>query len=313
MKNLHVSFYTEAGLRRGMGHLIRCYTIYEKFKSNGVKVKFYLDSDIDFNYKFGDIEYFKWENIHFDTSNDILFIDSYEADIEIYNNVSKAIKVPVFIDDYGRLDYPEGIIINFAPEADKMFPQSKKKKSHYFLGLNYIPIREEFLHKPISKEHQLFIMLGGHDTANLSLEIVDILKDIDIKKIVVSNNESTIAQLNYYENVEAIFRPSDTELVEKMAKSTFAISTTSMAVYELSYCMVPTIILAVSKNQELGVTQLIRHQLAESFVDIKVKNCQNDMILKVNKLINSDPSINRVIDGKGTQRILDQTVKLAMR
>ena len=283
MNNLQVSFYTEAGSKRGMGHLIRCYTIYQKFKDMGIKSAFFLDSDVDYRYKFNDIEYFKWEEFAFDNEVNILFIDRYEADIELYNKISKCIKVPVYKDNY-----------------------------HYLLGLDFIPLREEFLYTNIKKENQLFIMLGGSDIANLSLEIIDILKNVDIKKIIVSNNELIKKKLSNYKNVEVLYKPNDIELIKKMSISKFAISTASMTIYELAYCQIPTIILAVDKNQELGAKQLIKYNLAVSFIDIKSITWKNNMMIKVNELIKSNLPSNNIVDGRGTQRIVDKIIKLAM-
>lgn len=311
MNNLQVSFYTEAGSKRGMGHLIRCYTIYQKFKDMGIKSAFFLDSDVDYRYKFNDIEYFKWEEFTFDNKVNILFIDSYKADIELYNKISKCVKVPVYIDDYGRLDYPRGLIINFAPEARKFF-KSRKDNYHYLLGLDFIPLRKEFLDTNIKKENQLFIMLGGSDIANLSLEMIDILKNVDIKKIIVSNNELIKKKLSNYKNVEVLYKPNDIELIKKMLISKFAISTASMTIYELAYCQIPTIILAVDKNQELGAKQLIKYNLAVSFIDIKSITWKNNMLIKVNELIKSNLPSNNIVDGRGTQRIVDKIIKLAM-
>ena len=54
MKDIQVAFYTEAGYLRGMGHIIRSFTISEKFKSLGVKTSLFLDSDVSFDDKFKD-------------------------------------------------------------------------------------------------------------------------------------------------------------------------------------------------------------------------------------------------------------------
>ena len=62
MKNLRAAFYTESGYSRGMGHLIRTFTISEKFKSAGVKVSLYLDSDISYSDKYRNVKYFSWKN-----------------------------------------------------------------------------------------------------------------------------------------------------------------------------------------------------------------------------------------------------------
>jgi hypothetical protein len=49
MKGTHVAFFTEAGYSRGMGHLIRSFTISEKFRFLGIKTSLFLDSNVLFD------------------------------------------------------------------------------------------------------------------------------------------------------------------------------------------------------------------------------------------------------------------------
>ncbi len=311
MKNIHIAFFTEAGTSRGMGHFIRSYTISEKFKSLGVKVSFFLDSDICFDDKFKDITYFKWKDFKLNSSYDIIFIDSYEADIDIYNTISNSCKVAVYIDDFKRFDYPKGVILNFAPDAKDIFYKLRDKKHTYLLGLKYIPIRDEFLNLKIEKKEQIFMMLGGNDVANLSLKLVDTLKNIMTQKIIVSNSKSVANSLKEYKNTRVLYKPSDTELVQAMASSSMAVSTASMSVYELAYLKIPTIIIAVAKNQEIGVSQFIKHDLACDFVSIKNNAWQDDINNKVKYLLNKKSyNSNSIIDGNGTKNIAYEILRL---
>ena len=67
-----------------------------------------------------------------------------------------------------------------------------------------IIVKEFLKYKNLKKEKKVFIMLGGNDTANLSLNIIEALQDIDIKKVIVSNNEITSSKLSKYDNVEIL-------------------------------------------------------------------------------------------------------------
>jgi spore coat polysaccharide biosynthesis predicted glycosyltransferase SpsG len=314
MRDIKLAFFTEAGTKRGLGHLIRSYTIYKKFKNLKINSHFFLDSDIDFKSKFSDIEYFKWHNFSLEEKYDIIFIDSYEADITIYEQISNASKVAVFIDDFKRLSYPKGVILNFAPDANELFFKQKDKKHIYLIGIDYIPIRDEFFKITPNKQKQIFIMLGGSDIADLSYSIVKHLKDIDIKKVIVSNKKDTVDKLSKYNNTEVLYKPTDKELISKMADSAVAISTASMSLYELAYLQIPTIIIAVDKNQTIGVSQLIKHNIASSFVSINNENWLNKIKYYVEKTyLDNIHSINQTIDGKGADRVLNKTMELLIR
>ena len=307
---MKIAFFTEAGSKRGMGHLIRCQTIANQFEQNNIEINFFLDSDINYDYKFKNLTYFKWEELNINIHYDVIFIDSYEATEDIYNNLQKKTNLVIYIDDFERIDYPKGIIINFAPDSKELFFKNRNKNSEYLLGLDYIPIRKEFLkYKNLKKEKKLFIMLGGSDTANLSLNIIEALKDIDIKKVIVSNNEITSNKLSKYDNVKVLFQSNDDELIKEMATSSYAISTASMSLYELSFLQIPTIIIAVSQNQITGVSQMLKNKLAISYVDTMRLNWEKNISFQLKNLMEYKQIVDNQIDGLGVKRIYEYIIK----
>jgi len=299
---MKVAFFTEAGSKRGMGHLVRCQTITNEFIKNGNKVDFFLDSDIDYSYIYSDLHIFKWNNLLLEDFYDVIFIDSYEADEKIYESLAKCSKFSVAIDDYERINYPAKMIINFAAKADEIFFKKRESEKEYLLGLDYIPIRDIFFNLEQKKEKKIFIMLGGSDTNNLSSTILESFKNIPIKKVVVVNNENT-KKLIDYKDVEVLFKPSEEKLVSHMISSSYAITTASMSVYELSFLQIPTIIIAVSKNQIIGAPQIIQNRLAEFYIDITKSKWQKLLEEKMRILISNKEKSKVFIDGLGTKRI----------
>lgn len=307
---MKIAFFTEAGSERGMGHLIRCQTIANEFEQNNIEINIFLDSDINYDYKFKNLTYFKWEELNINIHYDVIFIDSYEATEDIYNTLQKKTNLGIYIDDFERIDYPKGIIINFAPDSKELFFKNRNKDNEYLLGIDYIPIRKEFLkHKNLKKEKKVFIMLGGNDTANLSLNIIEALQDIDIKKVIVSNNEITSSKLSKYDNVEILFKPKDKVLIKEMATSDYAISTASMSLYELSFLQIPTIIIAVSQNQITGVSQMLKNKLAISYVDTMRLNWEKNISFQLKNLMEHKQIVDNQIDGLGVKRIYEYIIK----
>jgi UDP-2,4-diacetamido-2,4,6-trideoxy-beta-L-altropyranose hydrolase len=311
MKDIHVAFFTESGYLRGMGHLVRTLTISEKFKSLGIKTSLFLDSNVSFDYKYEGITYFSWKDFKLIKEYDIIFIDSYEADIEVYRRIANSCKVTVYVDDFRRLDYPEGVILNFAPDANRLFYKLREEKHSYLLGLKYLPIRNEFIDAEISKKEQIFIMLGGSDVANLSFDMVDALKDVAIKKLVVSDDINTENLLKKYKDVKVLYKPSDTQLVKAMSSSAMAISTASMSAYELSYLKIPSIIIAVAENQEIGAAQFIKHNIASDFISIKNNTWQDEIKNKTKRILfHNSYYFNKKIDGNGAENIASELLEL---
>ena len=314
-KNLKIAFFTEAGTKRGMGHLVRSRSIYEAFEQKGIQALFFLDSDQDYSYKYPDIHYFSWKTFSLKERFDIVFIDSYEASIDIYNQVSEFATIGVYLDDFARLEYPKGVIINFAPDAKQLFYPHPKAIHRYLLGLNYLPLRKAIANtKPPSKKKQLFIMLGGMDVADLSVKIVQLLHSLQIPIVVVANKIQQVSMLQNFFNVKVLFQPKDSELINEMAQSTLAIVTASMSVYELAYLQTPSIILSVAKNQTLGVKQFLNHKLACSFVDINSTGWDNMLKKEVeSSLLTNTKTKCAVIDAKGKERIVKQVLSLCKK
>mgnify|MGYP006425138609 CR=1 FL=1 len=311
MKGIHVAFFTEAGYSRGMGHIIRSFAISEKFKYFGIKTSFFLDSNIFFDGKFKEITYFDWSKFNLSDNYDIIFIDSYEANIDIYQKISRACKVAVYIDDFKRLNYPKGVVLNFSPDSAEIFYNDKEERHHYLLGLKYLPIRSEFVNAKITKKEQIFIMLGGSDTASLSLDIVYALKDVIIKKTIVSNNLNIVNSLKNHQNIEVLYKPSDEQLIKTMASSVAAISTASMGAYELAYFKIPTIIVAVAKNQEIGVSQFIRHNLASGSIFINNNEWKPDIKNKIEHILQQkNRYTDNAISNDGTDNIVNEVLGL---
>lgn len=308
-----VAFFTEAGTKRGMGHLIRCYAIHEAFKKCGVSTTFYLDSDVDYSYKYNDLQYFKWTHFNLSNTYDIIFIDSYEADIQIYAIASNSSKVAVFLDDYERISYPRGIIINFAPEAKELFFKNKEIHNTYLLGTDYVPLRESLLLDKPAKKRQIFIMLGGYDINNLSINILEALDNIDIQKILVTNNEEILNKVHRFKNVRVLYKPSDNELIYEMSSSSMAISTASMAVYELNFFQIPTVIIAVSKNQEIGLSQLIKYEIADASINMTEFDWIDKLLRVINIFDETTYNKKQIIDAKGAQRIVNTVLRIVSK
>ena len=302
---LKVAFFTEAGKDRGWGHLIRSYTIYQEFKH--LDADFYIDSNINFDEKMDNLQYFKWRTLEVQTRYDIIFIDSYEANLETYKMLQEASKICVYIDDYARLRYPKGVIINFAPDAAELFYKEQKKEYTYMLGLDYIPIRKEFVDVEVCKKKQIFIMLGGSDIANLSVKILEELSDMTIHKIVVHNNKKVAQELQKFENVTVLYKPDDLTLIQAMKSSSLAITTASMSSYELSFIQIPTILIALTKNQQDGMAHLLKHHIAYDAVSTKNKNFLTNL---KKKITNKNFQLSNKIDAKGTQRIYKKIMDL---
>ena len=124
---MKVLILTEGGIQFGMGHITRCMALYEAFVEKGVETLIIVNGDETVDSllsgaNFIRTNWLKNEEETFDKleNYDIVVVDSYHADFEFYQALSQKVKVPVYFDDTIRLDYPGGIVINGAIEAEKL-------------------------------------------------------------------------------------------------------------------------------------------------------------------------------------------------
>lgn len=304
-----VAFFTEAGTKRGYGHLIRCYTIYEEFAKHE-NATFFLESDINFYDKYDDIHLFSWSTLQITTFYDIIFVDSYEANIGIYNFLAEKCKLLVCLDDFARLQYPPCAILNFAPDAQELFFKEQNQQYTYLLGLDYLPIRKIFTQLHTNKQEQIFIMLGGSDSHNMTLEIVETLQDINLKKVVVHNDLQTVKKLQTFPNIDLLYKPDDVTLIRTMKQSSIAITTASMSSYELAYARVPSIGIGLTHNQKEGMKQLLKHKIIAFSLCFETKQWRILLKKYINKIMQKQYEITNQIDANGTQRIYTEIMDL---
>ena len=195
---MKVYILTEGGRNIGFGHITRCFSLFQAFEEKGYKPKLIINGDnsvLDLlnncNYKI--LNWLKEKAKLFNKieNADIVIIDSYLADIEIYKRISELAKTPVYFDDTKRLDYPQGIVINGSIGANILnYPQ--KKGTNYLLGTKYQSIRKAFGDIPEKEIREniesIMITFGGNDIRNLTPKILNLFtnKYPDIKKNVIT-------------------------------------------------------------------------------------------------------------------------------
>ena len=110
-------------------------------------------------------------------------------------------------------------------------------------------------------------------------------------------------------NTKILHKPSNEVLVQNMAKSSLAITTASMSLYELHYLKTKTVIVAINENQESGAKQVIQHGLANEFVNIENSQWEKKIAQEVTALSKNRDKITSFIDGKGVERIYSQVLQ----
>jgi UDP-2,4-diacetamido-2,4,6-trideoxy-beta-L-altropyranose hydrolase len=195
--------------------------------------------------------------------SNMVIIDSYLADIRMYQRIMEKVKVSVYLDDYQRLNYPPGVLVNPAVMKEEAILYPKENK--LLLGSEFFMLRKEFWDIPekVTREkiENIMVTFGGDDIANATPKVLKMLaeKYPDIKKTVIIGKgfKNTDEIKNSADNnTELVFYPDARKMLEIMLKSDVAVSAAGQTLFELARVGVPTVAVMVAANQTNNIIAL---------------------------------------------------------
>jgi spore coat polysaccharide biosynthesis predicted glycosyltransferase SpsG len=331
---MKVSILTEAGKNIGLGHLTRCIALYQVFEEEGNAVELIVNGDdsiLDFvknnNYQFMNWLKEKEKLMSIVKNSDVAVIDSYLAPKSLYDNISNILSLKpnpyhlshnplLMIDDYNRINYPKGIVVNPSIYGDKLnYPNNNQIE--YFLGEDYIILRKEFWDVPekiINKDMKdILITLGGIDKGDFLKKLLEFLSEKFPNfnyHLITNNNLNLNLNFNLYSNLSA------SKMLELMLKADICISGGGQTTYELARVGLPTIGICFAENQTgnlkygdlCGYLKYIGNSDDNSLLD-NIKDVLEEITSFEQRSKMS--SLGRAnVDGKGAGRIVKKSICL---
>jgi UDP-2,4-diacetamido-2,4,6-trideoxy-beta-L-altropyranose hydrolase len=328
---MKISIITEGFHNTGYGHITRCQSIYQAFEERNLTPTIYVNGDesckpflMNTNYEL--INWLENSDTLFDkiVGSGIVIVDSYLASLEFYNKISSLTALPVFIDDNMRLEYPSGVVINGAVNAELMKFESRAGVT-YLLGPKYVPLRKPFwqaLEKIISPDVQsVMITFGGQDTQNMTPRMLRMFvrNFPELKKIViVGSGYNNLEQINEIkdENTELVSSPSAEEMLKVMLECDVAITAAGQTVYELARVGVPTIAVSVAENQNNNLAGWLKEQFLLAEFDSKLLNLENHLQVHFITYFKREQRTKvaylgrKKVDGQGANRIAQALIDM---
>ncbi len=301
--------FTEGGRNMGFGHITRCIGLYEGLKMKKFEGEILVNGDesVDFILKKINYKKINWLNtpqiLKRIRKNSIVIVDSYLAPISFYNEILKIKSIlPIFIDDYKRLVYPGGIVVNPTIYGDKL-KYKVKKNIIYLLGKNYIILRKEFW-----KNYKKKLNKNGIKTVLLTFGGIKWKDDF---------RNNLLNYLSKYLNFTIISFEnfSVKKIINAMLKSDICISGGGQTTYELTRIGIPIIGVCFSESQILNLKFGEKYgylkfagwynekNICEKVLNL-IKNLQDEELIKMSKIG------KKIIDGKGVKRIIKKIWKL---
>ena len=326
MENLKVFIFTEGSKNIGFGHITRCLSLYQAFEEYNIHPKFIVHGDDSLtgllqgtNYEL--IDWMETKNKFLENirGSDIGIIDSYLASDDIYEELSKSVRIPVYIDDNKRIDYHKGVVINGNIHALSLHYPTKEDVV-YLLGTDYVPLRKEFRDVPekiINEEvKSILITFGGDDIRGMTPKVLKLLTENypNIKKnIVIGQGFKNKQEIHRFVDKNTILTLDATgeQMKNLMLKYDIAISAGGQTLYELARIGVPTVAVVVADNQRISVQGWQKTGFTEyagwwedSNILDRIKNGL-DKLKDVNKRIEINRIGKALIDGRGSERIVE--------
>jgi len=322
---MKIVFLTEGGKEIGLGHLMRAISLSDAFSEKGIIPSIYVNgdesvADILYNKKY---RIFNWIDNFGDIKNelcnaDMAIIDSYKAPCELYEIISSSSKQSVYIDDYLRIKYPTGTIINCNLYAERLeYPNTGNQR--ILKGSQFALLRKEFWETPErhirDNVESILITMGGSDIRKLTLPVYNSVKDL-FNEIRISILISNAFSYKYYEtlyeqdNLHIWHSQTSREIKDLMDDADLAISGAGQTLLELASTGVPTIVVGIIENQKFVIEAMAEETLFDFAGWYDDKNLFINICSKLNALRSRSirykkyQDLKKSVDGKGAQKIV---------
>ena len=326
---------TEGGSKIGFGHITRCVSLYHAFKNKGARVSFIVNGDSSVKDPLRGIRYtaLDWLKVREDIFRraekaDIVLIDSYLADKEFYKNISKLVRVAAYMDDFNRMKYPKGFVINGIPGA-KALKYLRSKDVKYLLGIRYMTVRKEFCalrRKPVKEgiPERVMVTFGGNDIKRMVPKVLRLLavRYPDMARTAIVGKGFSREEVDDIEYIrdkmtELVYSPSPRKMKALMGRSDLAVSGAGQTLYELASLGVPTIAVAIADNQFNNIKSMlaagaIKYAGRWNDDDIleKIAGCVGSLCDRQSRRMISNRA-ERLMGHKGADRIVGSLLEAA--
>lgn len=328
---MKVLIITEGSRSTGFGHITRCMSLCQAFEERGIKPLFVINGDETATsfLKGRDHVVFNWLTDGkrlfdmMDGSADAVIIDSYLADIRIYQKIPYVTRSPFYIDDNIRLDYPSGTVVNGTIYSEEMgYPE--RAGVSYLLGVKYVSLRKEFWDAPAKDigDHieRIMITFGGDDGVNMTPKVLRLLQDNYprlIKRVIIGKGFSNIERIERLadETTELVYYPDASEMKSAMLKSDIAISAGGQTLCELARMGTPSISIAVADNQLNNTAGWQRAGFADCAGWWEDQGFEGSILRAIKNLEGKKTRAERsrigqdFVDGRGSRRIVERLLK----
>ncbi|MGX1753725.1 PseG/SpsG family protein [Sphingobacterium sp. NPDC055346] len=328
----------DAGQRFGLGHLSRCISLVQGFKSENsifiIKtdslnlVKTYLKNTLNLPFTLIplDVEIGLNEEINLlekhCVENTLLILDHYEATEEYQIEIKKRNISWLQLDSHAKVNFLANWVMHGSPGAttDLYEPLRKCPNTRFLLGPKYCIIKDQLKMQKDKRRlrtnlKNIVICFGGGEDGGATLECLksldfQLFSDIEFS-VIINPVNSDYEEICLFEK-EGLIRIYDQyRLTELMILSDLGLIAPGMMSYESAFLGLPMILISIADNQFINAVSWEKRGCA-----MNVGGVEN-ISLKINNYINHckdalyEMSANclTLVDGRGVERIVNEIKK----
>lgn len=269
-----ILFRADASAEIGTGHVMRCLAIARALSAHGAQCVFI--SACESTHTLVDASAFPCHILASNDSNiehelpafaallnkirpDWVVVDQYSA-TDSYLSTLRAYAPVAYLDDFAEQAYPVDLVINYNIFADasryaKLYPEATRR----LLGVDYAPLREEFLGAPrVFRERceNILLSTGGADSLHIGIRLLEAflqaprVRDLRAHILVGAFHADADAILQLAERSPSIVvHRQVTQMAELMCTCDLAVSAAGSTLYELCACGIPCVCYTFVDNQ----------------------------------------------------------------
>lgn len=332
---MKIFFRVEATPELGLGHLMRCLVLAKRFKesasdiniifitSNNIIDKQVISHDYklinlpSFRSMIDEIEYYKKH-----LKEGIFITDIPNISMEYLRILKKRTCLVVSIDDGSDIIFYSDILIS--PNLDPKINHKYSSETQYYNGAKYIILKKAFekykiKKKQIEKEAKsLFICFGGSDKNNITKKIINAIKELKIKIVIVIGTmylyyNELVNNVKKYKNIQ--IKRSVYNMDELIYEADLAIISGGTLLYETCTVGTPAIVICQNREQKresnffAASNSVINLGIFDNLNEDIIRNTITKLIFNYNTRKELSKNAKQLINGKGADRIVNIILK----
>lgn len=272
----------------GMGHIMRCLTIAEEMKRQGMKPVFVTACEegvsviekrgftaklltTDYRDMMSELPQLSAFLAKDRIKKHVILVDSYQVSEAYYRELRKLDAIAC-LEDMGH-SYPVELLINYniyAPNLITKYEADKRNRAQkLLLGVSYLPLRKEFTedNSYIVKEKITDVMIttGGGDALFASRAFTDAfltekeMQKENIRYHIISgpfNSHAKEVKELYRNKKQVIVHENVTSMKEIMRQCDVIVTAAGSTIYEVSALGIPMIVFFFAENQRQGAEEI---------------------------------------------------------